>query len=236
MKKIIFIVAVLVFVNAHALFAKEWDKARDFAVDQELSEMNAASKILPPGQHENSNGNPKQGTIPGQGLSDGGAVAKGSSDSGTSSGGNDGLGGGGNLDAGTTPDSGTGSVSGGGIDADLNVGTGDGTGDLVTDTTSDSITETPLVGGDISTGGDDYLISADASVGDTEVSVDLIPSDSFEDTLLGEITDIGAEIDASGDLSGSEAEIGIEADVDGSVSGDDTVSDPADGLSLTSSI
>ena len=65
------------------------------------------------------------------------------------------------------------------------------------------------------------------------MNANLIPSDSFGDTLIGQTTDIGAEIDAGGEFSGPEADIGIEADVDGSVSGDDLADDPADGLSLS---
>ena len=227
MKKTILITAVFVLVGSNYGFAGEWNKARDLDVDKQLGEIRMASTILPPGKHENSNRDPKHGTIPGLGLSDAGATAKGSSAGvGTT---NIGLGGGGNLDAG----SGTGGV-GDGTDANLNVGAGGDAGDLITDTTSDFVSETPLVGGDISTG-DEYLINVDASVGETEVNANLIPSDSFDDTLIGQTTDIGAEIDASGELAGSEADIGIEADVDGSVSGDDLGDDPADGLSSLTS-
>ena len=217
MRKIIFILALLTLARSHDGFAGEWNKARDLEVDRELAGMGMASTILPPGKQENSNMNPKQGQISGLGFSDAGATAKGSGP-GTGS---------------ASPGVGN-SVAGSVADVDLNTGAGGTEGSTESvppDSGTDLTEETTPVGGDIS-GGEDYLISADASVGSTEVSVDLIPADSLDDTLVGETTDIGAEIDASGDLSGSEAEIGIEADVDGSVSGDDVGSDPADGISL----
>ena len=214
----------MILTNSHYGFAAEWDKARDFAVDQELSEMKSASVILPPGKHAGENLNPKAGQIPGLGLSDAGATAKG----GSGNAGNENNGGGTGLNAGPGA-GGTGTTVDTNPDVDTGLQTGIGeTGGNI----ENPVEETPVIGGDVS-GGGDYLISADASVGDTEVSADLIPSDSLDDTIIGETTDIGAEIDASGDLSGSEADIGIEADVDGSVSGDDLADDPADGLSST---
>ena len=263
MRKLLFIAALLMLANPYDGLAGAWNKARDLDVDKQLAGMSMASAILPPGKHENGNMNPKQGTIPGLGLSDAGGTAKGSGAGigGTHAGlgspgsgplpssGNpgtppagDGLNGNANFDTGTggsggpgagvdadlhTESGGTGGV-GTGMDTDLSAGTGGGT-----ETTSDLTEEIPTVGGDVSTGGE-YLISVDASVGDTEVSADFIPSDSLDNTIIGETTDIGAEIDASGELSGSEVDIGIEADVDGSVSGDDPVDDSADGLSSSS--
>ena len=227
MRKIIFSAVVFILASFSRAFADGWDQARDFAVDQELSDMKIASLILPPGKHEGGTLQPKTGQISGMSPSDSGAAGKGSSAGIGSSGG--GLNGGN-----TTLDTGTGPG-----DAGNSTGLGPGPGDAEDSVGSvppdsgggtDLTEETPTVGGDVS-GGGDYLISADASVGDTQVSADLIPSDSFDDTLLGETTDIGAEIDASGDLAGSEADIGIEADVDGSVSGDVITDDPADGLS-----
>ena len=232
----------LILVNSQRTFAGEWNKTRDLAVDQELSEMKKASVILPPGKHAGGNLHPKTGQISGMSPSDTHITAKGSS---AGIGGAETTGGdssGTNLQSGNTD-------LGGNIDADLNAGIGgsagvdanlggtvdNNTGDVtpIPDTNTDFTEETPLVGGNVSTGGDDYLINADASVGGTEVSADLIPSDTFNDTLVGETANIGAEVDASGDLSGSEAEIGLEADVDGSVSGDDIASDPADGFPVT---
>ena len=217
MKKIIFTALLLVLANSQHAFAKEWDKARDLTVDQELSEMKQASVILPPGKHEGGTLQPKTGQISGVSPSDAGATAKASStvvnlgtppvDS--------------NLEAGTNPSDNT----SGDVITDANTETGGETTPVVEE-------EPPLVGVDVS-GGDDYLISADASVGDTTVSADVIPSDTFDDTILGATADIGAEIDATGDLSGSEADIGVEADVDGSVADDSITSEPADGLSST---
>ena len=238
MKKIIF-AAALILASSPFVFAEEWNKSRDFAVDQELSEMKSASVILPPGKHAGGNLNPKTGQIPGLGLSDAGATAKGSSSGigqANTNSGNSGTASPAPSDNSGAPSSG--GESGAGVDADLNVGTGGTIGDSTENVLPDSETnlpeETPTVGLDVS-GGEDYLISADASVGETEVSADVIPSDSFDDTIVGETADFGAEIDASGDLSGSEAEIGIEADVDGSVADESIANDPADGLSLTSS-
>lgn len=234
MRKLIFIAALFTLAYSNNGFAGAWNKARDLDVDRQLTEMNTASIILPPGKHENSNMNPKQGTIPGLGLSDTGTTAKGSSA---------GIGGANtsleNSGAGSLPSENSGTSTGGGLGGNTNLDTGTGglggsTGGVTPDVGTDLTEEPPTVGGDVS--GGDYLISVDASVGSTEVSADLIPSDSLDDTLIGETTDIGAEIDASGDLSGSEADIGIEADVDGSVSGDDIADDPADGLSSSTTL
>ena len=243
----ILLLMLLILTNSQHVFAGEWNKTRDLAVDKELSEMEKASVILPPGKHTGGNLHPKTGQISGMSPSDTGATAKSSSagisGAGTSGGDSSGT----NLQSGPTDLGGNidanlnaGIGSSAGIDADLTTGTGgtvdNSTGDAASppDTGTDFTEEIPTVGGDVSTGGDDYLINVDASVGETEVNANLIPSDSFDDTLIVQTTDdIGAEIDASGDLSGSEAEIGIEADVDGSVSGDDIASDPADGLPLT---
>ena len=242
MKKVIFTLMLLMLADSHHAFAGEWDKARDFAVDQELSEMKSASVILPPGKHAGGNLNPKTGQIPGLGLSDAGATAKGGSagigaaNTGNLSGANPGEGGNaGNETNGGDTGLNAGTGGGGTVDANLDADTGlqAGTGETGGGT-ENPVEETPTIGGDVSAGGD-YLIDADVSVGDTEISADLIPSDSLDDTIVGETTDIGAEIDASGDLSGSEADIGVEADVDGSVSGDDIGSDPADGLNNATS-
>ena len=234
MKKIIFTAVLLILANSSAVFAKEWDKARDFTVDQELSEMKSASVILPPGKHAGGNLNPKTGQIPGLGLSDTGATTKGISaepgSANTNLGNSQTSSSAGGVTDDTTLDAGT------TIDADLNAGTGGTIGDSTENVLPDSGTnlteETPTVGVDVS-GESDYLISADASVGDTEVSADVIPSDTFDDTLVGETADIGAEVDASGDLSGSEADIGVEADIDASVADESIADDPADGLSST---
>ena len=233
--------ALLILANSHHAFAKGWDKARDLAVDQELSEMKSASAILAPGKHAGGTLHPKTGQISGQSPSDAGGTAKGSgpgisggADSGGSSGtnlGSENTGAENNVDSNLNTGTGTGGTEG---STDAIDNSGD-SGPSDSDTSTDLAEETPTVGGDVSTGGE-YLISADASVGETEVSADLIPSDSLDDTIIGQTTDIGAEIDASGELSGSEAEIGIEADVDGSVSGDTITEDPADGLSTLPSL
>ena len=182
---------LLIFVSSQYVFAGEWNKSRDFTVDQELSEMKNASIILPPGKHEGGTLQPKTGQTPGMSPSDAGATAKAShlgisgaaanlGNSGTTSSDNSetassggGLSGNANLDAGTESLEGTGAT----VDADLNLGTG-GTGDSTENVLPNSDTslseETPTVGADIS-GEGDYLISADASVGDTCVSADLIP-------------------------------------------------------------
>ena len=213
MRKFILIVTASFFaaVLTRPAFAGEWNKARDVEVDKELAGMQIASSILPPGKYGDSNINPKQGKIAGLGLSDAGAAA------------------------GATAKGGGADLGGANTGASDNAGIGAGVEAPPLDAGTD-LTEEPTVGGDVSGGGEDYLISVDASVGETDVSADLIPADSFDDTLVSEIADIGAEIDASADLTGSEAEIGVEADLDGTVSGDDIGSDPADGLPATPSL
>ena len=246
------ILFLMFFASIGFAFAKSDADNRDFIVDQALGGLERGSAILAPGQYGEGVMNPK---APGSSLSpsmDTGAVSRGSGggvsgghfggfgSSGSSGGGIDqGVAGGGGTGINVDADLGSGSGGGGNattnIDTDLGGGGASAGGSTDTDTLLSADTSADLGGETVEIGADvggSSLVGVEGTGGEI---VDIgAEAGTTEGSLLDplvEAVDIGAEIDASGGTTGTEAELGVEADVDGSVAGDDVASDPADGLS-----
>ena len=246
MKRFIFILTLLFFTRIGFVFAAS-EGNRDLTVDKALGDLEEGSLIHPPGQY----GKGISPNAPGSSLSpamDTGATLKGSA-----AGLNNNFGTGSGFSGSTPSGSGGGTNSGEGLDQG---GSGGGTGTHI-DTGLGGGLDT---GPDTSTGGSggsDHIVDVDLSGGAPTVGVDtgggsLIGVEGSGGTiaeadggttidsilenggLVDESVDIGAEIDASGSTTGTETELGVEADVDGSVAGEDVASDPADGISSTS--
>ncbi len=124
------------------------------------------------------------------------------------------------LDASINPESGS-------IDASVGLDT---SGELE----DRQVLETDLAAEGIASTETDILSVSDITGSDAVAGLD-ITTESAE-SLIPAPADLSAEIDTTGQTVGSEADIGIAADVGGTSEGEDVASDPADGLTTSTSV